>query len=78
MFPAGFEFFANKADPIKIDSHGKLFIFCLDFTVARTLLSECLVIHGQRKHNVCAYFPGMQFTVEATKFNGVVPMEEAM
>ena len=78
MFPAGFEFFANEADPIKIDSHGKLFVFCLDFTVACAFLSESLVIHGQRKHNVCAYFSGMQFTVETAKLNGVVPMEEAM
>ena len=78
MFPAGFEFFTNKADPIKIDSHGELLVFCLDFTVACALLSESLVIHGQRKHNVCAYFPGMQFTIEATKLDGVVTMEEAM
>ena len=78
MHAAGLEFVADKADPIEIDSHGELFIFCLYFTVAGTLLHECLVIHGQRKHNVCAYFSGMQFAVESAKLNGVVPMEEAM
>lgn len=72
MLSAGFELFANKANPVKIDSHGELFVFFLHFAVAGTFLRQRLMIHGKCEHDICTGFSGMKFAVETAKFNRVV------
>lgn len=78
MLSAGFELFANKANPVKIDSHGELFVFFLHFAVAGTFLRQRLMIHGKCEHDICTGFSGMKFAVETAKFNRVVAMKETM
>ena len=78
MLPTGFEFFADKADPIQIDSHGKFLVLLLNFAVAGALLRQCLMVHRQGEHDICADLSGMKLAVKTAKLNRVVAMEETM
>lgn len=78
MLTAGFEFVADEADPIKIDSHSELFVFLLHFTVAGALLGECLMIHRKREHDVRTNLSGMKFAVKTAKLNRVIAMKETV
>ncbi len=44
MLATGFEFFADEADPIQIDSHGEFFILLLHLPVAGTFLCQRLMV----------------------------------
>jgi hypothetical protein len=47
LISASFELIADESDPVEIRSHGKAFVFLLDFLVAGALLCQGLVIQGQ-------------------------------
>lgn len=78
MLPTGFELFTDKADPIEIDSHGEFFVFLLYFPVARAFLCQCLMVHRQGKHDICADLTGVELAVETAKLDRMVTVEEAM
>ena len=78
MLTAGFEFVADEADPIKIDSHSELFVFLLHFTVAGALLSERLMIHRKREHDIRTNLSGMKLAVETAKLDRVITMKETV
>ena len=46
MLPTVFELIADESDPVEIRSHGKAFVFLLDFLVAGAFLRQGLVIQS--------------------------------
>ncbi len=78
MLSATLELVSDEPDAVEIDPHGKLLIFFLNLVVPRTLLAECLMVHGESEHNVRTDFSSVQGAIEATKLNGVVAVEEAV
>ena len=78
MLPTGLKLFADEADPIQIDPHGEFFVFLLYFPVARAFLCQCLMVHRQSKHDICADLTGVELAVETAKLDRMVTVEEAM
>lgn len=78
MLPAALELLTDESDTVQPHTHGKLFIFFLNFAAAGAFLRQSLVVQGKCQHNVGTDFPGMERAVEAPELHGMVSMEKAV
>ncbi len=78
MLTAVFKLVTDKADPIKVHSHGEFIVFRLHFPAGGTLLCQCLMIESQSQHYIGPDFSGMQIRIEATKLNSAVAGKKAV
>jgi hypothetical protein len=78
MLAAVFELIADEADPIQVNPHGELLVFGLYFSIAGALLRQRLMIERQGQDDIGPDFPGVQFRIEAAKFNGVIAAKKAV
>ena len=78
VFSAILELVTNEADAVEVGSHCELFVFNLGFLGACTFLCQGLFVEGKGENYVASDFTGMEGTVEASKLNGAVSVEEAV
>ena len=72
MLPAALELIADKTDAVQPHPHSKLLIFFLHLAVAGAFLCQRLMVQGERQHDICPDFPGMERAVEAPQFHRMV------
>lgn len=78
MLPAALELVTDESDAVQPNTHGELLIFFLHFAVTGAFLCQRLMVQGERQHDICPDFPGMERAVEAPKLYRMVAMEEAV
>ncbi len=78
VLPAAFKLVTDKPNTVQPYTHGELLVFFLHLAAAGAFLGQRLMVQGERQHDICPDFPGVQRPIKPPKLNRMVPMKQAV